>query len=217
MAAHEQGIVTSASLMVRWPAAGEAADYARLRPTLSLGLHLDLGEWTYRDGSWTPVYEVLSTQEPDAVVAEVGRQLEMFRQLVGREPTHLDSHQHAHRSEPVRGALLRAARDLRIPLRHFTSTVQYRGDFYGQSGKGDPYPEGITVEALLRILATLPPGFTELGCHPGSKDDVDSMYRCERRQELAALCHSSLWTAIAAHNVELCSFHLLAGTPPDIV
>ena len=43
--AHEQGIVTSASLMVRWPAAPEAAAYARSHGSLSLGLHFDFGEW----------------------------------------------------------------------------------------------------------------------------------------------------------------------------
>ncbi|MGA2658858.1 MAG: ChbG/HpnK family deacetylase, partial [Verrucomicrobiota bacterium] len=32
---HEYGIVTSASLMVRWPAAAEAAAYAREHPELS--------------------------------------------------------------------------------------------------------------------------------------------------------------------------------------
>ena len=42
--AHRDGIVTSASLMVRWPAAVGAAAYARERPDLALGLHFDLGE-----------------------------------------------------------------------------------------------------------------------------------------------------------------------------
>src|SRR5688572_28379081 len=55
--AHERGIVTSASLMVRWPAAAAAASYARARPELSVGLHLDLGEWVLRDGAWVPLYE----------------------------------------------------------------------------------------------------------------------------------------------------------------
>ena len=44
IAANEVGIVTSANLMVRWPAAAEAAAYARERPDLALGLHFDLGE-----------------------------------------------------------------------------------------------------------------------------------------------------------------------------
>ena len=39
--AHEGGIVTSASLMVRWPAAEEAAACARTHLRLSVGLHLD--------------------------------------------------------------------------------------------------------------------------------------------------------------------------------
>src|SRR3712207_7115710 len=48
---YEGGIVTSASLMVRWPAATEAAAYAREHRDLSVGLHLDLGEWVYREGT----------------------------------------------------------------------------------------------------------------------------------------------------------------------
>src|SRR4051794_34872451 len=39
--AHEQGIVTSTSLMVRCPAAAEAVKHAA---GLDLGLHIDLGE-----------------------------------------------------------------------------------------------------------------------------------------------------------------------------
>ena len=40
--AHERGIVTSASIMVRWQAARDAAAYAREHGKLGLGLHLDL-------------------------------------------------------------------------------------------------------------------------------------------------------------------------------
>ena len=46
----ERGIVTSASLMVRWPSARAATEYARAAPALSVGLHIDLGEWAYRNG-----------------------------------------------------------------------------------------------------------------------------------------------------------------------
>src|SRR5206468_10377269 len=50
--AHSSGIVTSASLMVRWPATTDAVLAARDCPGLSLGLHLDLGEWACRNGQW---------------------------------------------------------------------------------------------------------------------------------------------------------------------
>ena len=40
----EHGILTSASLMVRWPAAIEAASYAKQNRAISVGLHVDLGD-----------------------------------------------------------------------------------------------------------------------------------------------------------------------------
>ncbi len=63
MEAHERGIVTSASLMVRWPAAREAAAYARKYPRLSLGLHFDCGEFGCRNGNWTKLYDVVSEED----------------------------------------------------------------------------------------------------------------------------------------------------------
>src|SRR5438876_11163254 len=93
MHAHEHGIVTSASLMVRLPAAIEAAEYARNRPGLSLGLHLDFGEWVYKDKNWKPVYLVVQPDDARALRNEVSRQLAAFRTLMGRDPSHIDSHQ----------------------------------------------------------------------------------------------------------------------------
>src|SRR3954447_13194280 len=97
--AHEHGIVTSASLMVRAsaPAAREAAEYARRRPQLSVGLHVDIGEWAIVAGEWKPIYELVPASNAEAVAAELRRQLGIFQELLGRGPTHLDSHQHVHR------------------------------------------------------------------------------------------------------------------------
>src|SRR5215472_6600967 len=89
--AFERGIVTSASLMVRQPAAEAAANYACKNPRLSLGLHLDLGEWFFKDGEWLPLYSVVSTDDAKAVAAEIERQLTQFRKLSGQNPSHLDS------------------------------------------------------------------------------------------------------------------------------
>ena len=115
--AHVHGIVTSASLMVRHPAAADAVAAAGEHPGLGLGLHLDLTEWELVGDTWRARYTVVDTDDIGAVTCEVERQLESFRSLVGREPTHLDSHQHVHREEPVRSATLTAAAALSIPLR----------------------------------------------------------------------------------------------------
>src|SRR5262249_34574307 len=164
MATHQRGIVTSASLMVRWPAAAEAAAYARAHPSLSVGLHIDLGEWVYRRRRWVSAYEVVPLDDVPAVRDEVDRQLATFRRLVGQHPTHLDSHQHVHREEPARTILLELAKQLAVPLRECTPGIRYCGDFYGQTAEGRPLPDVISVANLLRILAALRPGLTELGC-----------------------------------------------------
>src|SRR4030095_15505240 len=117
--AHKHGIVTSASLMVRWPHAREASDYARDR-NLSVGLHVDLGEWIFIDGQWTVLYEVVQAQDAAAVRDEVERQLNRFRELLDREPTHLDSHQHVHRDEPAHSIVLGLADDIGIPCRGYS-------------------------------------------------------------------------------------------------
>ncbi|MBI2821628.1 MAG: ChbG/HpnK family deacetylase [Acidobacteria bacterium] len=203
---HEHGIVTSASLMVRWPAAAEAAGYARTHPCLSLGLHVDLGEWRFQGESWGPLYEVVPAGDSEAVLDEVSRQLELFRRLAGRDPTHIDSHQHVHRSEPLRAILIEVARALAVPLREFNADVRYCGDFYGQTGQGLPNHDAISATRLIAFVAALPPGVTELGCHPGEGGDVNSMYQSEREKEVAALCDPRVRAAITAENIELCSF-----------
>ena len=202
--AHERGIVTSASLMVRWPSSSEAAAYAREHPELSLGLHVDFGEWAYRDEAWTPIY-VIEALDP---AAEVAHQLDLFRGLVGADPTHLDSHQHVHRDEPLRSILCDTARTLGIRLRGTDPRIRYDGSFYGQSGRGYPVPEAIRVDSLVRLIQSLPVGITELGCHPGAPgDDLNTMYRDERVQEVRALCDPRVRATIEIAGVRLRSFY----------
>jgi predicted glycoside hydrolase/deacetylase ChbG (UPF0249 family) len=207
--AHEEGIVTSASLMVRWPAAVDAAAYARARAELSVGLHVDLAEWRFDGGEWRPVYEVASS-DADAIETEVAVQLERFRELVGRDPTHLDSHQHVHRAEPVRSVIERTAELLDVPLRDVRGGVAYCGSFYGQTATGEPIPRALDPERLIAILRELPPGSSELACHPGELDDeLESVYRIERPLELETLCAPEIRATLAAEGIVLCSFATL--------
>jgi predicted glycoside hydrolase/deacetylase ChbG (UPF0249 family) len=205
--AHRHGIVTSASLMVRWPAAVEAAAYARVHSDLSVGLHLDLGEWIFRGDRWEAVYEVVPLSDRKKVADEVSRQFDLFRQIVGRDPTHVDSHQHVHLKRPVRRIVTGHAGELGVPVRHCSSEVRYCPRFYGQTAEGAAHPEGICVARLAEILAELPAGWTELGCHPGDATDLDTMYRAERGQEVTSLCDPGIREALHARNIELRSFH----------
>jgi chitin disaccharide deacetylase len=202
--AHVRGIVTSASLMVRKPAAEEATRLAREHPSLAVGLHIDIGQWDYEEGEWRVAYERCPSEDPAAIERECRAQLTAFRALLGCDPTHLDSHQHTHMSEPVASVAGRLAAELAVPLRGHA--VRYEGGFYGQSGRGIPYPDGISVDRLLDLLASLPPGWTELGCHPGIGVRSESSYALERGREVEALCDPRVQAAIDEADIELRSF-----------
>jgi predicted glycoside hydrolase/deacetylase ChbG (UPF0249 family) len=191
--------------MVRWSAAHSAASYARGRPGLSVGLHLDLGEWVLRDGRWVARYEVVPTSDAERVAAEVGRQIGMFRNLMGRDPSHIDSHQHVHRSEPVRSAVLAAADELGVPVRHF-GAARYCGAFYGQDEKGCPLTEALSPNSLVEILRELPSGLSELCCHPGYADDLETAYRAERAVEVRTLCSAQVRESLDEFGIRLVSF-----------
>lgn len=213
---HEEGVVTSASLLVRWPAAEDAAGYARHHTSLDLGLHLDLGEWICREGRWLARYEVVPPDDPQAVTREAHRQLEAFRRLLGRDPTHLDSHQHVHTREPARSVLQGMASRLGVPLRHATPGIRYCGSFYGQTAAGDPLPGAIGLESLLSIVRELPPGITELACHPALSAPQETDYREERKRELIVLCAPEVRRTLEESGVRLASFALVSalGLPP---
>jgi predicted glycoside hydrolase/deacetylase ChbG (UPF0249 family) len=204
--AHERGIVTSASLMVRMAAAADAAAYARSDGNLSLGLHVDLGEWSLRGGEWEPVYEVVPLEEHEAVEAEVRTQLESFRRLAGRDPTHLDSHQHVHDDDAPAAVVRALARELGVPLRNHNPRVRYCGDLYGRSPGGETVLNAISVENLIEILERLPAGITELGCHPGAGADIESAYREEREAEVRVLCDPRVRETIDREGIVLCTF-----------
>jgi predicted glycoside hydrolase/deacetylase ChbG (UPF0249 family) len=205
---HREGVVTSTSLIVRGPAAASAAEFARRHNDLDVGLHIDLAEWVCHDGAWITLYEVVALDDVEGIDAEVTAQVAAFRALVGRDPTHLDSHQHLHRREPVRGPVLAAAERLGVPVREAHADIRYCGAYYGQCADGTPYPDGITVEHLIDLVTSIPPGITELACHPADGVDLveGTMYREERCAELAALCDRRVRDAIAGAGIRLRSF-----------
>lgn len=203
--AHVDGLVTSTSLMVRWDAAAPAAALAREHPRLGVGLHLDLGEWEFREGDWRETYHVVDTTDGAAVERELGHQLARFAALTGRAPTHIDSHQHVHRDEPVRSLVAGAARSLGVAVRHAPG-IRYCGAFYGQGRRGEPLPELVSPGALACLLAELPDGATELACHPADAVDLETAYGPERIAELRALCDPAVRRAALQRGVRLCTF-----------
>jgi predicted glycoside hydrolase/deacetylase ChbG (UPF0249 family) len=181
--------------MIDMPAAEDFAARRHQFPHLSVGLHVTL---TSEDG------ELLL--EPEACRAEVNRQLTRFEHLLGRVPTHLDSHHNVHLEQPLDEIFLAIARERRVPLRAF-SAARYFADFYGQWGE-ETHLEQVSVATLNGMLETeIGPGVTELGCHPGyAGDGFESSYLHEREAEVRTLCDPRVVARIDELGITLTSF-----------
>lgn len=189
--AHQRGVLTSTSLMVERPAADEAVHLARSAPKLSVGLHLEL-----------------EGLEGAAAEAALRVQLLRFEQLLGRPPTHLDSHHDVHRDPDLLPRVLETLRPLGIPVRG-DSAARSLTHFYGQWG-GAYHPEQVGVESLLGMLDELEAGWTELVCHPGHADaELQSSYIDAREWELSTLCDPRVREAIEQAGIQLIGFHQL--------
>jgi chitin disaccharide deacetylase len=194
---HVHGIVTSASLMVTGRAVTEAASISRDCPQLSVGLHWDVwGE----DERQSDLSDVIVRQE-------FQRQLDFFHQLLGRMPTHIDSHRHAHRRPNVMKLFHDLVAPLGIPLRQ-EGPVRFVGNFYGQWEWKVTNLEDVSVSALVDILRTrVLPGWTELSCHPGYiSPDFTSAYLEERESEVHTLTNPCVAEAIRELGIRLVNF-----------
>jgi predicted glycoside hydrolase/deacetylase ChbG (UPF0249 family) len=137
-------------------------------------------------------------------VGEYRAQLERFRELVGREPDHLDSHKHIRETEPVSAVAEALAAELGVPLRN--RQVRYEGSFFARGGDGEPQSQLIAPEYLTELIRSLPPGWTEIGCHPAAGPVPISSYDAERQIELATLTDSRVKNLLNVTGVRLCSF-----------
>jgi predicted glycoside hydrolase/deacetylase ChbG (UPF0249 family) len=125
---------------------------------------------------------------------------------MGKEPSHINSHQHVHLREPLRSIALELSERLGVPLRNLCPEVHYFMKFYGQTDEGLPLLTHISLDWLIATLSTLPQGLTVIPCHPGYVTDLKTMYQSERAEELRVLCDPRLRAAIKTLGIKLCSF-----------
>lgn len=216
--AHEEGILTSASLMLNEPGFEEAVDLARKHPRLGVGLHLTLlcGHSTLPHRSIPNLVNennefcnhparvgfryFLNRELRAQLRAEITAQFEKFRSL-GLRLDHVDSHHHLHAHPTVFRLLIESARDLGVThLRltcepfHVHARVALLGSLRRAShgfihwllaGRARPILKemdirhtgavfGLLQDArvdetyLERLLPLLPPGVSEIYCHPST-------------------------------------------------
>ena len=227
--AHTGGIVTSTTLMANAPHTDAAAKLARTTPSLDVGVHLVLTfdrptgdvarcrSLVDEDGKFFRPKELMTREIiREEALYEYRAQYDKARDLLAKEPSHLDTHHWVHDHPALEwaigelavatGAAVRIhspqqrdrlrARGVRTPD-HFAREFQYEGK--------------IGVEQLLPLLHRVAKrgGVTELMCHPGEVDAElvrRSGYARERPTELATLTDPRVNAAIAALGITLGTF-----------
>jgi predicted glycoside hydrolase/deacetylase ChbG (UPF0249 family) len=222
LAAHWHGIVTSTTVLVT--ADPDRAQLAAARDAgLGLGLHVNftLGRPLTRgrslvDGSGAFVRDArraAAGASAREARAEIEAQIARFEKLVGRIPTHLDTHHHVGLHAPVRDVVLAVACTLGIAVRSQDEAARARArsaglrttdHFFGESGP-DAYWSPARTLAHLRAL---PPGVSEFMCHPGRFDDDlgYSRYGRQREVEMIGLGAPAARAASAALGIQLRHF-----------
>lgn len=224
--AHQHGIVTETSVMVNLGDLAQASAMLDAAPRLGVGLHLNIT----RGRPLAPLRAVQELLGPDgqflgspqarpgrmpmaAVRAEFQAQLEAFRSTFVHLPQHLDTHHHVHQHPVVLEAVLDLAASLQLPVRsidpemHARVTARHLGSpahFLGDAGD-EPY---WTEARLLSTIQGLPPGVTELMCHPGYFDGAIaySRYGPQRDVERQALCAPEVAATMRECDVQLVTY-----------
>jgi predicted glycoside hydrolase/deacetylase ChbG (UPF0249 family) len=223
--AHRAGIVTSTTVIVTRPIDPVLVEQL-LESGLGVGLHLNLTlgspvsaparvrSLVDTEGKFLrDPRDVAGHANKDEARIELGTQIDVFRRLVGRFPTHLDSHHHVGRYEPIMDLVLDFARAIKVPVRSQDDVaratarrlkVRTTDHFVGDAGS-DAY---WTAERVMEHLAALPGGATEFMTHPGYYDDdlAYSRYGKQRETELRGLSDPRAREMIERQGIRLAHF-----------
>jgi hypothetical protein len=221
----EKGIVTSTTVLVNRPIDPELI--ARLKASeLGAGLHLNLTLGTpiadprrvpsLVDGDGRFIRDpraAAARADKDEARIELGNQIDAFRELMGCFPTHLDSHHHVGRHEPILELVFDFAQAIKVPVRTQDGRVRAvaRGrkirtpDHFMGAADAEAY---WSAERVLEHLRSLPAGVTEFMTHPGYFDDdlAYSRYGKQRETELAGLTDPRVREVIEREGIRLAHF-----------
>lgn len=203
------GVVSSTTLIVNSP---WSEDAARTAEGLPVGLHLNLVRFQSVSAPSQELTERAVLAMP-FVVKETRAQLERFKQLMGKPPTHLDVHKHAHREPAVLNALGIVAREYKLPVRSIDPAmraalrdagVHTNDEFIGAAGDTAWWTPARWAEEL---DAAPREGVVEFMCHPGYRPtEVSSGYGAQREVELATFLSPAAREALTTRGLTLSSW-----------
>jgi predicted glycoside hydrolase/deacetylase ChbG (UPF0249 family) len=201
--AHQNGLVTSASLFVDREGTEDAVNLAKNNPTLGMGIHLDLDRFFEVDHH-AGVVVGFTDQSPASVAVkdEARRQLDLFFSF-GFSADHLDSHHHAHLTPQIFPLICKLAKEYKITV------VRIFQKFYSQQQDFDKGNRIISENGLKTVDHFIegwywgnvdePYNVAELMTHPGYGE-------IWREAELAHCCQPPLKQYLIDQKIELLRF-----------
>lgn len=230
IAAVEEGIATSCSLMVPCPGAEQAMRLLRERPHVPFGIHLTLVR-DRRADRWAPVApsrEVPTLVEADGLlpryeqagqlvararIEEVGREFRAQLNVVlaaGLHPTHLDFHSIADGGrDDVLDLTVALAAEHRLAVRVWLEPGRRRARRRGRPVVDHPFLDSTRLDPATKadryaeLLRALPPGLTEWAVHPATADPDGER---GRRADLDFLVSPSARELVAHEGVVLIDY-----------
>ncbi len=213
---HTDGVLTSTTLMTNMPFAPHAVEMARMYPKLGLGIHLVAtcgtpvipGKKSFTDehGNFKKLKNYPNGEvkmNPDELYLEWKAQIELFIRMVGKKPTHIDSHHHVHLLPGNVDVAICLAKEYDIPMRQETDlgldyevATLMRG--FGNNISIDYFEKDLTVDTT-----------QELMCHPAFIDYhlyQNSSYCNERVFEMKFIRSQEFRNWINDHKIKLINY-----------
>jgi len=213
-AAHRGGILSTASLMVTATAAADAVERARRLPELKIGLHLALVDDDNQIGEALRYFFLPGARR--RLASEIRAQFEAFQQT-GLVLDHVNAHKHMHVHPTVARLVVEIGRDfgmqaVRLPdepaavlnaaapgethrapaWQPAVAALRRRLERAGLAKNdhlfGIAWTGGMVEERVLALLSHLPPGVSELYCHPATGNaELAALLSPRARERIAEL------------------------------
>lgn len=220
--AYNNGILTSATMMVNMPGVEHAFELCKENPGLGVGIHLVLsaGKPIHPNvpslvddrGFFKKLTDIQKEADIEDIQKEFNSQMEKFISF-GFMPTHIDSHHHIHFDDKILSLVIDMARKYNLPIRYskkdlvdkgyldINSVEKFVGTFYG---------EYLTIDKLVEIIEQSKDSETvEIMCHPGYVDKIlldNSSYNIHRANEVDILTSPKAGKIIKQYNIQLINY-----------
>jgi len=228
--AHEKGVVTDASLLIKGPYTRQAIEMIKENPSFHVGIHLDLDPllaWKSPGIERLPRLKLMEMMnEPDfvkRVKEEIDKQVTAFLHE-GLIPSHIDTHHHVHGFPQIFEPLVEAM------YRHGIRAVRFSKKGYALLGREDIritaeqarwmedalrerkilHPRHLIDPIVPFSLKEIPGGVTELMVHPAIGGDQWRQKDCEM------LMDPLFMSTVRDEGVQLISFSDLASFPSPL-